>query len=203
MLRWSRRSPLHLLLTCSLATSTRTFLFSKELATSTLTRTFTLQHANIRSLATRSEIAAAAAAAASAKTSVNTSSSSSSSLSNQMRDENELLINALLTRIEKGIQDGDLEKKNKGFTIKRERSMLTIDTGPFARSGGTVFTIEADSQSLEPRVSMTSLKNSGQGYLHYKYDKRSGHWINESDSHFLLELLVRDLTHHCAGFPVL
>ena len=182
MLRFTRdRSPLHLLHTCSLA----------------------LQHANIRSLATRSEIAAAAAAAASAKTSVNTSSSSSSSLSNQMRDENESLINALLTRIEKGIQDGDLAKKNKGFTIKRERSMLTIDTGPFARSGGTVFTIEADSQSLEPRVSMTSLKNSGQGYLHYKYDKRSGHWINESDSHFLLELLVRDLTHHCAGFPVL
>ena len=182
-------------------TRARFILPTSRLSLLTSTSLYPLQLLHLRSLATRSEMAAAAASKS--KNTDKTSHTSDSTLIS-MRNESEALINALLIRIEKGILDGELAKKNKGFKILREQGKLTIDTGPFARSGGTVFTLEADLTSPEqPRVSMTSLKNSGQGYLHYKYDKRSGHWINESDSHYLLELLVRDLTHHCAGFPVL
>lgn len=145
--------------------------------------------------ATRSEIAAA-------KLSLNSSTSNLSVSSEKIR-ETELIISELLNRIEKGIKDGELEKKNEGFSMQRDGNKLTIDTGKAARSGGTVFTLESDLKSVEPRISMTSFKNSGQGLLNYKFDKKTGHWINESDNHFLLELLVRDLTHHCAGFPIL
>ena len=48
---------------------------------------------------------------------------------------------------------------------------------------------------------MTSHKLSGQGLLWYRLDARTGQWVCETDGHFLVELLARDLIHLCKGVP--
>ncbi len=93
-----------------------------------------------------------------------------------------------------------MHAKNPGFSVTREGSKkLVVDTGTGPRAG-VVFTLESDAPNS--KLSMTSTKNAGaRGVLIYTHDSKTGHWVNESDKHFLVELLTRDLLYHCQGYP--
>jgi frataxin-like iron-binding protein CyaY len=41
------------------------------------------------------------------------------------------------------------------------------------------------------------------GIFKYRYQPATEAWQNESDEHFLVELLVRELLKHCQGVPKL
>lgn len=63
-------------------------------------------------------------------------------------------------------------------------------------SGGQVATLASSADTR--RVSYTSPLL---GTHHYKYDSLRAAWVSELDDHFLIEMLARDLIHHCKGLP--
>lgn len=85
--------------------------------------------------------------------------------------------------------------KNPGFTVARsDPNTITITTGT-----GADFTLASDPAAQ--RISLTSPKvaQGRTGLLVYKY--AGDQWVNETDGHFLIEMLTRDLIYHCKGYP--
>jgi len=168
-----------------------------------------------RALATRSQqrgVPTTTAAAAPAAPTAPSSASSSSSFSAAAAAE------ALFARIEGAVAGGDLAAKNAGFALRRERggggsggggggarAALVIETGAAARGGGATIRLEVE-EGAGGRVSMLSQKHSGShatgGVVYYRPRAGDGEFVCESDGHFLVELLTRDLVHQCKGMPV-
>ncbi len=118
---------------------------------------------------------------------------------------------ALFARIEAAVAGGELAAKNAGFALRRERgargargAALVIETGSAARSGGATIRLE-QLEDGGARVSMLSQKHSGShatgGVVYYRPREADGEYVCESDGHFLVELLTRDLVHQCKGAP--
>jgi hypothetical protein len=165
------------------AHSSRNLILLSRAPTECLLRSSTLparQEFRARFFATRAELAAARAAAAGGS---------------GMRVQ----IEELFTRIQKACEEGGMAEKNAGFKVVRESpTKLVVDLG--SASNHVVLTLEADGGWSG--VSMTSSKQAGaRGAMHYKYNPITGHWTSETDKHFLIELLTRDMVYHCKGYP--
>jgi hypothetical protein len=124
----------------------------------------------VRSLATRSERAAAQAAAA-APTGL-------------------AEIEAMFARLQAGLVG--MAEENPGFSVRREGSALVISTGR------SVLRVAGDPATGQLTYSSPKVGHGG-GTLTYRLNKLTGHWCCTADGHFLIELLTRELIFHVPG----
>lgn len=105
-------------------------------------------------------------------------------------------IDSLFNLIQKGLND--MCAVNLDFSVTRTRngdiSTLTIHTG----RGDTCFFLSAKDTDGAVEFSSPKAGHAG-GVRRYKLSELTGHWACESDGHFLLDILTRDLIHAVPG----
>lgn len=100
----------------------------------------------------------------------------------------------LFEKLEAGLKG--MVEHNVGFAVQKQGRFdsLTVVTGVAGRGN---FSISSD--TAQSTVTLVSPKDGGQHT--YRYDVRSGQWVDVSNGHFLLELLTRDIIYICKGYP--
>ncbi len=100
-------------------------------------------------------------------------------------------VNELWARIQGGLVE--MKATNRGFdtALASDGSKLQIDTG-----GKGLFVMEADHHA--ERVHYVSPRS---GPHHYKYNTVTGQWTDDTNGHFLFDLLTRELIYLCKGYP--
>jgi hypothetical protein len=105
-------------------------------------------------------------------------------------------IDSLFNLIKNGLNE--MCAANEGFSVTRIRSgdisTLSIHTG----RGDTCFLLSAKDADGAVEFSSPKAGHAG-GVRRYKLSERTGHWACESDGHFLLDILTRDLIHAVPG----
>lgn len=102
----------------------------------------------------------------------------------------------LLHQIHKGLVD--MKEVNSPFDLKlnthpgHSNKSLTLQLDPSTGS----YEIKAD--SIARRITLFSPVS---GIYHYEWDTVFEQWTSQTDQHFLLELLVRELLKVCRGVP--
>lgn len=87
-----------------------------------------------------------------------------------------------------------MKSDNPGLRVERtDDTALTVHTG----NGDKAFSFAAEPEAK--RVWFMTPK-TGQVY-YYQFDAATGQWKNDKDKHLLIELFTRDLIYLCKGYP--
>ena len=103
---------------------------------------------------------------------------------------------ALIDTLKKGLSA--MASVNDAFqlTLDRTTSTLTLTVADECR-----FVLKSNASSGRAVLSMPATSFSGGGDMHYRFDTRTGQWVDEKDGHYLLEKLSRDLVARLKGYP--
>jgi frataxin-like iron-binding protein CyaY len=83
---------------------------------------------------------------------------------------------------------------NRDFDLRVDSDRLSLTLSPSI--GSYELSIDRPNQRL-------ILFSPSSGIFKYEWSTRHESWVNETDEHFLVELLVRELLKHCQGVPKL
>jgi frataxin-like iron-binding protein CyaY len=85
-----------------------------------------------------------------------------------------------------------LPQVNRDFDLRVDSDRLSLTLAPTV--GSYELSVDRPNQRL-------ILFSPSSGVFKYEWSARHEAWVNESDEHFLVELLVRELLKHCQGVP--